>query len=457
MGRVRALLACSECGQPSFRWTGRCAGCGAWGSIQERPSTTGGRAAPLETLLSTADPDRRVPTGLLGLDRVLGGGLVPGSVILLAGEPGIGKSTLLLQVVANLSAAGLACLLASGEESRAQVAARARRLSVPGDRVAFALGRELPAVVEAALSARPFLLAVDSVQTIRDPGSAAMAGGTAQVRACADRLVGLAKAQGITVILTGHVTKEGYLAGPRTLEHAVDVVLTFEGDAHSGLRLIASGKNRFGQDGEVAWFEMRASGLVEVDPAEHLAPGGEAAGSATALALAGRRALAVEVQALAVPSEGPPRRRASGIDLRRFELIAAVVDRRAGVALARSELYASSSGGYRIDEPGCDLAVAAALASAATGVPPPPRSAFVGEVALTGRVRPAAGMDRRLAAAEAAGLSLVFGPEGPGGGGPVRLVPVRDVRDALGIFEGRGSGARSTGRRNPSQPLGNAP
>jgi len=432
------LLSCSECGQPATQWAGRCPGCGAWGTIAQRPQERGGgrsigTAGPtVTTLAATEAPGERVGTGFSGLDRVLGGGLVHSSVVLLAGEPGIGKSTLLLHVMANLSTAGLTCLLASGEESRQQVAARARRLGLGGEGLGFTLGRELPEVLDAARAERPFLLAVDSVQTLRDPASPSMAGGPSQVRGCTDALVGLAKDQGITVVLTGHVTKDGDLAGPRTLEHAVDVVLSFDGDARSGLRLLAGGKNRFGPEGEVAWFEMGPHGLVEVDPAGLLAPGEGLPGAATALPIAGRRALAVEVQALVVSTEGPPRRHAAGLDPRRFSLVAAVLDRATGSRLVRSELYGASSGGLRIDDPGCDLAVAAALASAMRGRPPPKGAAFVGEISLTGQVRAVPGMPQRLAAARAAGVTTVFAPglvraeDGP------RVVPVRQVGDALG-------------------------
>ena len=273
MGKVRTVLSCRECGQQLARWAGRCPGCGAWGTIEEgglRSSFSGS----LETLAHEDADERRVSTGLPGIDRVLGGGLVPSTVALLAGEPGIGKSTLLLQMAASLSAAGLPCLFASGEESRRQVSARAHRLGIDGSILSFVSGRELPAVVEAARSARPFLLAVDSIQALRDPSAGQMPGGPSQVRGCADALVGFAKAEGISVLVTGHVTKDGDLAGPRALEHAVDVVLAFDGDPGSGLRMLSAGKNRFGAEGEVAWFEMTGAGLREIDPGELLLPGG---------------------------------------------------------------------------------------------------------------------------------------------------------------------------------------
>ena len=441
MGKVRTLLACSSCGQQLAQWVGRCPGCGAWGTIEERAGGTAPSAVALQTLEHDGAVERRVPTGFPGIDRVLGGGLVPASVALLAGEPGIGKSTLLLQLVANLSAAGLSCLLASGEESRAQVAARARRLGVAGDAVAFVAGRELDGVVDAAGAARPFLLAVDSIQALRDPAAGQVPGGPAQVRSCTDALVGLAKARGIAVLLTGHVTKDGDLAGPRTLEHAVDVVLTFDGDPRSGLRMLTGGKNRFGAEGEVAWFEMTGAGLTEIDPTTLLVSGEGEPGAATALPQAGRRALAVEIQALVAPTDGPARRQVTGLDGRRFQLVAAVLER-AGIRLGRSDLFGASCGGIRVDDPACDLAVAAALASAATGVAPPAAAAFVGEVGLTGLVRTAPAMGQRLSAARAAGIKTVFGPAGGDPDG-VRIRPVRHVRDAL-TWASRGGTGRPT-------------
>ena len=395
----------------------------------------------VQTLAHEPEDERRVSTGFAGIDRVLGGGLVPGGVTLLAGEPGIGKSTLLLQLVANLTAGGLPCLLASGEESRRQVAARARRLGVEGAAVAFTPGRELGSVLDAARAARPFLLAVDSVQTLRDPEAGQVPGGTAQVRACTDALVGLAKTEGMAVLLAGHVTKDGDVAGPRTLEHAVDVVLTFDGDARSGLRMLTGGKNRFGPEGEVAWLDMTARGLREIDPTALLVSGHGEPGAAIALPRAGRRALAVEVQALVAPTEGPARRHVSGLDPRRFQLVAAVLDR-SGVRLGRSDLFGASSGGAKVDDPACDLALAAALVSAATGVSAPADSAFVGEVGLTGLVRGGGAMSTRLAAARAVGVRTVFAPPGGEPIDGIAIVPVRHVKDALTWAAGRRASTR---------------
>lgn len=433
--KTRIVFECADCRQQSAQWAGRCPGCGAWGTIQERasaPSASRPGVIALSLAGSGSEGEGAVPTGLEGLDRVLGSGIVPGSVTLLAGEPGIGKSTLLLRLMAHLSAAGRACLLASGEESHGQVSARARRLGLTPEAVAFVSGRDLGTVLEAALAARPFLLGVDSIQALRDASGTQMPGGVAQVRGCTDALVGLAKAEGIAVVMTGHVTKDGDLAGPRTLEHAVDTVLTFDGDARSGMRVLAGGKNRFGTEGETAWFEMGGRGLKEIDPSQLLLSGERVAGAAVALPQAGRRAFAVEVQALVSMGEGSGRRQATGLDARRFQLVAAVLDR-AGLPLGRSDVYGASSGGVRIDDPACDLAVAAALVSAAVGVTPPPATAFVGEVSLTGLVRPCAGMPARLSAARAAGCSAVFAPAGerPGSSEGLTILPIRRIEDAV--------------------------
>jgi DNA repair protein RadA/Sms len=449
------VLECSACGQRVAQWVGRCPGCGGWGTIGEAPPAVavraGAEARPL--VVGKEEPDRRLATGFDGVDRVLGGGLVPGSVVLVAGEPGVGKSTLLLQLVAALGSSGSTCLYASGEESATQVGGRARRLGVPADAASFVPGRELPDVVDAARLLRPDVVVVDSVQSIRDPASPSLPGGTAQVRGCADTLVGLAKEEGMAVILAGQVTKDGDLAGPRTLEHAVDVVCSFDGDPRTGLRVLTGGKNRFGPEGEVAWFQMGTRGVEEVDPRTILAPSEGEPGAATALVLAGRRALAVEIQALTSYAEGPPRRHVSGLDPRRFGLVAAVVDRALGLRLSRSELYGSTAGGLRIDDPGTDLAVAAALASAATGVAPPPGSAFAGEVGLTGSLRPGPNATARLAAAAAAGVKTVFcagGVEAPPG---IRIVRVARLEQAL-RWARRGERRRATPPEVSGKPGG---
>jgi DNA repair protein RadA/Sms len=434
--RKGPVFVCGACGQQASQWAGRCAGCGAWGEIAERRPDRRGSAGRSGAVVPLVDPDAaeppRLSTGLPDLDRVLGGGLVPGSVLLLAGPPGIGKSTLLLQWLAAMADVGHRGLLVSGEESRAQVASRARRIGVSVNAVSFAPGRDLHAVIAAARAERPTVLAVDSIQTLRDPEATTQPGGVAQVRGCVDALVELAKTEDVTVVVSGHVTKDGDLAGPRALEHAVDVVLTFEGDPRSGLRIVSGGKNRFGAEGETAWFEMGPAGLAPIDPAALLCSGERHPGAAVALPLAGRRALAVEVQALVGGGDGPSRRQVTGLDLRRFQQVAAVLERSIGLPLGRSELFGAVAGGIRVDDPAGDLAVAAALASAATGLAPPEAAAFVGEIALTGQVRPAAAMEQRVAAARAAGCTTLFGPERAGPLDGLRVVTVGHVSEALG-------------------------
>jgi len=439
MAKVRTILACSACRQQVSQWVGRCPGCGAWGTIDS--SAVGAASETVLTLAEHAASVERVSTGIAGLDRVLGGGLVPASVVLLAGEPGIGKSTLLLHLLAKLSNDGRECLLVSGEESHGQVAARARRLGIGGDAVAFAPGRDLPAVLAIARERRPFLLAVDSIQALRDPSASQMPGGVAQVRTCTDALVGLAKDLGVAVVMTGHVTKDGDLAGPRALEHSVDAVLLFEGDPRSGHRTLAGGKNRFGAEGESAWFEMGPGGLREIDAAGILRPGERVPGAAVALPMAGRRAIAVEIQALVGSTEGPARRQTTGLDPRRFQLLAAVLERAGGFRVGRAELFGATSGGVRVDDPAADLAILAALASALSGIPVPPGTAFLGEVSLTGVIRPPSGLPQRLAAADAGGCDLIVAGASRGARTDPRIVPVRTVGEALAWAAGR-PGAR---------------
>ena len=461
MGRPKAVLGCSECGYRTAQWAGRCAACGAWGTISAIPqgALQAGPArgsAGVVALHGPEEPERRVPTGFPGIDRVLGGGLVPASVVLLAGEPGIGKSTLLLQLMARMSAAGLACCYASGEESRAQVAARGRRLGLDVQGIGFVPGRELPDVIEAVRAERPALVAVDSIQTLRDPESSSLPGGPSQVRLCTDALVGLAKTEGVTVLLTGHVTKDGDLAGPRTLEHAVDVVLSFEGESRSGLRLLAGGKNRFGQEGEIAWFEMGAEGpRARPTPPNTWRPGAASRGPRWPSRWPAGGRWRSRCRRWRSRRRGRPGGRRPGSIRGGSRWWRRCSTSRSGWGSGRSELYGATAGGLRVDDPACDLAVAAALASSATGRPPPAGSAFVGEVALTGQVRPAPGLAQRLSAARAAGIRTVFAPRtgsqrrGVRRGGRGRPTRPRRARVGGRVLGPRAAGGGGRGRMKP--------
>ncbi len=410
MAKLRVVLRCGDCGALHPKWVGQCATCGAWNSLIEdvegpddlATSVAGvglnapGVPTPLhEVDLTTGRPE---PTGLTELDRVLGGGLVPGSVTLLGGEPGVGKSTLLLQLLGHWPHRSL---YVSAEESAAQVRLRAERLGVPDERVWLVAETSLPNLVAAIDTVQPTLVVVDSVQTIADPQLGSAPGSVVQVRGCAQRLVQEAKRRDLPVVLVGHVTKEGGLAGPRVLEHVVDTVLTFDGERHHALRMLRATKHRFGPTSELGLFEMVEAGLAAVPDPSVLFLGDRRTGvpgSAVVPTVEGHRPLLVEVQALTVPVDhgGAPRRSAQGVDAGRLALLLAVVERRARISLARSEAYVSVVGGVKLDDPGADLGVCLALASAASNRPLPPQMVAVGEVGLAGEVRQVAHLERRL-------------------------------------------------------------
>lgn len=379
------------------------------------------------------------PTGVGELDRVLGGGLVPGSVTLLGGEPGIGKSTLVLQLLAGVSGAGRRALLVSGEESAAQVRMRARRLGAVTDGLWLQAECVLPRVVDAVAELAPEVVVVDSIQTVFDPELGSAPGTVVQVRECAAQLVRLAKSRGVAVLLVGHVTKDGALAGPRALEHVVDTVLAFEGDRHHALRFLRAVKHRFGGTGELGVFEMSEHGLVGVADPSALFLGDRRAGtpgSAVVATMEGHRPMLVEVQALVAPtSQAIPRRSAQGVDHNRLAVLLAVLERRAGVRLGTSEVYASVVGGVRLTEPAADLGLALALASAASGVPVPPDVVACGEVGLTGEVRQVGHLERRLAEAARLGFARAVVPHSaPAGPAGLELVRVKSLRGAVAAF-----------------------
>src|SRR4051794_29835065 len=443
------VFVCSQCGHDSAKWHGRCPGCGEWNSmVEERapeaapgggrsPSSRSKRALKPVPLAQVEAPAlRRLATGIGELDRVLGGGLVPGSMVLIGGSPGIGKSTITGGALGNLAAAGRRVLYVSGEESAAQVKLRAERLGPDALRVPIVAETDLEAV-EATLEAeRPEVCVVDSVQTLVSRDLSGAAGSVGQVREVAGRLTRIAKERDVAILLVGHVTKEDALAGPRVLEHLVDCVLQFEGERERTYRTLRALKNRFGSTNETGVFEMRDTGLVEVADASarFVGEATRGPGSVVLCAMEGSRPLLVEVQALVAPTSlVPPRRVANGVDRNRLALVMAVLSRHAGVQLGSADVFVSVAGGVRVEEPGADLAIALAVASAARGVAlgdgSVPLAAF-GEIGLTGELRHVAHPDRRLAEAAKFGLEPVVSPEGP----------ERSLRAALGEALG-GAGA----------------
>jgi DNA repair protein RadA/Sms len=430
MPRAATVFACSACGHESPKWHGRCPGCGEWNTIVEetraRVGAGGGAGArarpralrPVPLGRVEAPHVERMRTGIGELDRVLGGGLVPGSLVLIGGAPGIGKSTLTTGALGNLEAAGRGSLYVSGEESAAQVKLRAERLGPAALGVPIVAETDLETVLATIESERPEVCVVDSVQVLHDPALSGSPGSVGQVREVAGRLMRLAKEGGVAVILVGHVTKEGAIAGPRVLEHLVDCVLSFEGERERTYRTLRALKNRFGSTNEVGVFEMREHGLIEVEDASarFVSEATRAPGSVVLCAMEGSRPLLVEVQALVAPSElQPPRRVANGVDRNRLALVLAVLARHGGIGLGGSDVFVSVAGGVRVEEPGADLAIALALASAARGVDlggEVPLAAF-GELGLTGELRHAAHPERRLAEAAKFGLTDVARP-GPG-------------------------------------------
>jgi len=492
MARAESRFVCQTCGASYLRWEGQCRSCESWNTLVETvvrvqtradEARTASRAAragsrPDAALVSLAHPGEapvpRIPTGIAELDRVLGGGLVPGSLVLVGGEPGVGKSTLLLQAAAGVVAAAQRApatptdpkpriLYATGEESAAQVRLRAARLGLASGPVAEALdilaGSEIGRIAELARELRPTLVVVDSIQTMTVDELDGPAGSVGQVRESALRLMDLAKREGIAVILVGHVTKDGSIAGPKTLEHLVDAVLDLGGERSGVLRLLRATKNRFGSTEEIGVFELGEGGMTEVeDPGRAFLVEHESAapGSIVAATMEGSRPLMVEVQALVAPAGyGTPARRVSGIDPNRLALILAVLGRRAGIGLGTQDVYANLAGGLSVAEPGLDLAVALALASSFRDRPIESGTVAIGEVGLLGELRAVAGLDRRLREAVRLGFRQAIVPAG--GRGQLPVVPgleiravgsLRDgIRVALGEADGQASQAQPGSRR----------
>ncbi len=422
----RAAYRCGECGCTPPRWVGRCPECQTWGSVAEvgagpvalRPLTAGAVTAPARPIGEIdVEAARARPTGVGELDRVLGGGLVPGAVLLLAGEPGVGKSTLLLDVARHYAAAGTA-LVVTGEESAAQVRLRAERIGALHPRLWLAAETDLAAVLGHVDAVSPGLLVVDSVQTVASPVVEGAAGGVTQVRAVAAALIAVAKSRGMATVLVGHVTKDGSIAGPRVLEHLVDVVLQFEGDRHSTLRLVRATKNRFGPADEVGCFELTDGGIDGLPDPSGLFLSRRAEpvpGTCVTVTVEGRRPLLAEVQALVARSTlATPRRAVSGLDSARVAMVLAVLERRGRVKLGDDDVFSATVGGVRVTEPAADLALALAVASAARDAPIPGATVVLGEVGLSGEVRRVGGVGRRLAEAARLGFTAALVPPDPG-------------------------------------------
>ena len=441
---ARATFRCTACDHRTAQWVGRCPSCQAWGTLEQvaaaaaPPRARVAAGAPTSPARRIADVEldsaRARATGVSELDRVLGGGLVPGSVVLLAGEPGVGKSTLLLEVAAKASGR---VLYVTGEESAGQVRLRAERTGAVNDELFLAAESDLGSIIGHIDQLRPDLLVVDSIQTMSTSEVDGTPGGVTQTRAVTVALTGLAKERGLPVVLVGHVTKDGSIAGPRVLEHLVDVVLSFEGDKHSTLRMVRGVKNRFGPADEVGCFELRDSGIVGMpDPSGLFLErfgGPPVPGTAVTVVMDGRRPLPAELQALVTGKDIPsPRRAVSGLDNARVAMLLAVLEKRGGVRLHDAEVYAATVGGMRVVEPAADLALALAIASAKRDVALPTDVVVLGEIGLAGEVRRVTGLGRRLAEAARLGFTHALVPPDSGSApAGMKLTEVRDIGSVL--------------------------
>ena len=461
MAKSNVQYVCSDCGWNGAKWYGRCPNCGQWGTIEEfheaKISPASSRASSAKPL-SKKEKDRilrpvtdegledvvRIPTGFGEFDRVLGGGIVPGAVILMAGEPGIGKSTLLLETAGNIArslvSTGKRVLYISGEESLSQIRMRARRIGAVVDNLLLASTMDLGTVVSLIQEEKPALAIVDSVQTISSPDVDGIQGGNAQVRQVAAEVIDCAKSLDIPVILVGHVTKDGSIAGPRILEHLVDVVCQFEGDSQTALRLLRSLKNRFGPTDEVGCFDMSGEGIEEItDPSGLFVSAADQAAEGTCITFIvdGHRSLPMEIQALTTSSALPaPRRTTNGVDYNRLAMIIAVLYRHGRINLLSSDVYVSTVAGGSAREPGCDLAIAAALASASKGKAIARTTIAIGEISLTGQIRPVPRMANRLREAARLGFTTALVPVHRKGSSwqqveGMKLVEVATVKEAL--------------------------
>ena len=449
MAKTKTNFVCTQCGYETGKWMGKCPGCGEWNTLEEQQVFTG-RATTNPAFSAQHTPPVKLsevelsetlhhPTGIGELDRVLGGGLIDGGVVLVGGEPGVGKSTLLLQACQNIAAKGRDVLYVSGEESAKQVKMRATRLGASSEHIYILAETNMEAVVHQMHKMNAPVVILDSIQTMFSPQATSAPGSVVQVRECASSAIRCAKENGNCVIMVGHVTKEGAIAGPRVLEHMVDTVLYFEGERQGQFRILRAVKNRFGSTNEIGVFEMDQEGMREVrNPSELFISRREepVAGSAVSCAMEGTRPMLCEVQALvATTAFGQPRRTATGVDYNRMLMLTAVLERRAALPLSNQDIYINAAGGLKLNEPALDLCIAAAIASALRGAPIRKGMALIGEVGLTGEIRPVAQMQRRVLECAKLGFTTVLAPKGNQKGHAkmegVDLIWVDDIAMAL--------------------------
>ena len=449
MARPSEQFTCQSCGDTYRKWQGRCDSCGEWNSLLEStgdvavPSglTSGkGRSVAFTALNADISEYKRTTSQIGELDRVLGGGFVPGSSILIGGDPGIGKSTLLLQAVAKMALAGSSCIYISGEEATQQISMRAQRLGLADAPVQLASANSIRDIITSVEKTEtPKLLVIDSIQTVFADNLPSAPGSVAQVRASAQELIRLARKTGLSVILVGHVTKDGQIAGPRVLEHMVDTVLYFEGDRGHQFRILRAVKNRFGATDEIGVFEMSDRGLQQVENPSSLfisSPDKTISGASVFAGMEGSRPLLVEIQGLVAPTaQATPRRAVVGWDASRLAMLLAVLDTRCELSFSGSEVYLNVAGGLRVQEPAADLAVAAALVSSVSDIPVPPGSLFFGEIGLSGEVRPVGQTDARLKEAAKLGFTTAIIPAGSKvKGGTMKIIEVEHLREIVSLF-----------------------
>lgn len=459
---------CTECGWQTAKWVGRCTECGEWGTVSEHATVASAVRGPVVALSEVSVPEAvGRPTNIGELDRVLGGGLVAGAVVLLAGEPGVGKSTLLLEVAHRWGKHHGRTLYVTGEESTAQVRLRAGRTGAVSDGVLVAAETDLGVILDHVDDTQPTLVVVDSIQTVHVRGGEGVPGGVSQIKEATTGLIRIAKARALPIIIVGQVTKDGSVAGPRFLEHLVDVVLSFEGDRHTGIRFVRATKNRFGPADEVGCFELTETGIDEVADPSGLFAGQRSepvAGTCLTVTLEGQRPMLSELQALAVPSAGTPARRmTNGVDNSRVSMVLAVLERKARVRLLNHDVYVSTVGGARITDPAADLGVALSIASAAREIAPPDGLIAFGEVGLSGELRLVRSLPKRLAEAARLGFTMAVVPRAnqmgeesiPAG---LRLVEVDTVAEALSALwlepgKGPAAGPAPTATTLPKEQL----